>query len=311
MQWLNDIIVNATLSIIEELSNGKIKVVDSLTLRARGKVSPQDFGNAKVLLPLHIDNNHWVLGVVSEDHGKILLIDSLPSGRTKQAAADYIKFFYKKLLQTDDIWPQIVVISPLVQENHYDCGVALIIAAFHVAMDLEIEPDTDASVWRDVLFQLLQSLEAQGGVAGHAIGSLEQQIELLSLSVEATPSEVPTALSQLLCGISVNLMDLYHKTQRTLSTADSALKIVGIAKEAAVNAEALDIQERFQRVGEYCAMIVEKYSESARYLGRLTSKMRFVNNELRESRDELDRRGELTEETWVEVRLFTLAVGYY
>lgn len=362
-QWLDDVIINTTLRIIEELSNSRVKVVDSLTVKARGKVSSRDFANAKVLLPLHIDDVHWILGVVSEDRCKVDLIDPLPSGSSKQVAMESIKFVYRQVLQMDDIWPQITVVSPLVQEGASDCGVIVIIAAFHISLGLQIGADADTGFWRDMLSVLLGPQqqqqqrtgaaidsaeaipppEAQASPVGHPLSLLEQQIDLPSLpmriaspeSIEAipspdaranldrhplnlleqqidlpglpmrtAPSEIPTLLSGLLCGLSVDLMSRCHETQRTLSTADSALTIVRHAQEAAANAGLLDILGRFKRAGEYCAVVLEECNRGVDALNSLASTVRFANNEIREGGRDLHGGGDIDEDRWVRVRHF-------
>ncbi|KAK3336988.1 hypothetical protein B0T19DRAFT_57719 [Cercophora scortea] len=61
-QRLNDEIVNGALRLIKEASHNNVQVIDSLALRGGQLAARIDFRSTKVLLPMLIRNNHWVLG---------------------------------------------------------------------------------------------------------------------------------------------------------------------------------------------------------------------------------------------------------
>ncbi|KAK0703029.1 hypothetical protein B0T26DRAFT_729620, partial [Lasiosphaeria miniovina] len=151
-EWLTDEIVNGALHLIKEVSNDKVRIVDSLSHQSKRQPTRPDFLNNQVLLPMLIRRNHWVLGVY-EDRTGLLVYDSKWDPSTKDAVSDQAGIFFSEILRkVDDDCPQITVTAPLIQSNSSDCGILSIAAAFHKAMGLSIEPThVDPAVWRDFL----------------------------------------------------------------------------------------------------------------------------------------------------------------
>ncbi|KAK4207969.1 hypothetical protein QBC37DRAFT_379570, partial [Rhypophila decipiens] len=156
-EWLNDEIVIGALRLIKEVSKDKVVVIDSFALQGQERCPRVDFHNAKTLLPMLIRGNHWVLGVYDDDT-RLLVYDSLPCQTTNKDISDQTRKFFSEILGKDDIdYPRITITSPLIQVNSHDCGVLVIIAAFHEAMDLRIKPtDVDPCFWREILHRLLR-----------------------------------------------------------------------------------------------------------------------------------------------------------
>ncbi|KAH6641099.1 hypothetical protein F5144DRAFT_545201 [Chaetomium tenue] len=151
-QWLEGKVINGTLRLLKEVSNDSVQVVDSGDERVTGV----DFHKSKVLLPMLIRGNHWVLGVYKDSTG-LLVYDSLPSSITKSTLLNKARSLLPKLFQMDDKTnPEITITSPLLQTNADDCGVFSIIAAFHETMGFGITPtEIDPDFWRDILLRLL------------------------------------------------------------------------------------------------------------------------------------------------------------
>ncbi|KAM7182600.1 hypothetical protein V8F33_014185 [Rhypophila sp. PSN 637] len=144
-EWLNDEIVTGALRLIKEVSKDKVVIIDSCALQGQERCPRADFRNAKILLPMLIRRNHWVLGVYDDD-ARLLVYDSLPCQTTKEDISGRAHRFFSEILGKDDIDLHITITSPLLQVNSYDCRVLVIVAAFYEAMNLQIKPlDIDPS----------------------------------------------------------------------------------------------------------------------------------------------------------------------
>ncbi|KAK0654812.1 hypothetical protein B0T16DRAFT_890 [Cercophora newfieldiana] len=138
--WLNDEIVVGALRLIADASHRGVLVADStsLILRRPGRYS-------KVLLPILIRQNHWVLAVYNR--ARVLVYDSLPipTASTENEVSQHLHHFFSKTLQIDTLdHPAILITSPLQQKNGFDCGVLSIVAGFCEALDIRVPPEIDA-----------------------------------------------------------------------------------------------------------------------------------------------------------------------
>jgi len=228
--WLNDEIVVGALLLLEEVSNNKVRVVDSVA-----KTAPRiNFHKTKVLLPMLIYDNHWVLGVYEDSKG-LVVYDSDPKQTTVAEARKRLA----EVFQKKDI--RVTLTAPLLQTNADDCGILAIVAAFYETIGVGIEPtEIDPNFWRDILRQLLSPQSEVEHVPN------EPQIDLSGLPANARLSEVPGILSQ--C-----LRQPLDATKRKLASAEHALKMICRAREGATKAGLSDIIARFRRVEDYCA----------------------------------------------------------
>jgi hypothetical protein len=250
-KWLNDEIIIGTLRLLKEVSNNKVQVVDSLAEKA----TRIDFHKSKVLLPMLISGNHWVLGVY-EDR-TLLVYDSFPTSTTKSTILNKAYSLLPDIFKKDDKSdPKVTITSPLLQINNgddYDCGVFSIIAAFHETMDFGIKPmEIDPDFWRDILLRLLSPQPYSEHLP------VETQIDLPSLPANARSSELPAICSRFFQTISANLHEHSNDNKRKLSSAELVLKITRHAKEGATKAGLTDAIARFQHVEAYCDMEVRR-----------------------------------------------------
>ncbi|KAK3365102.1 hypothetical protein B0T24DRAFT_598406 [Lasiosphaeria ovina] len=264
-KWLTDEIINGALHLIKEVSNDKVQVVDSLSHQSKRQPARPDFLDHRVLLPMLIRRNHWVVGVY-EDRTGLLVYDSQWESTTKDAVSDQAGIFFSKILQKeDDDYPQITITAPLIQSNSNDCGVLSIAAAFHKAMGLSIEPThVNPAVWRDFLLRLLRP---QSDVDEHLNDSPPVKIELPCLPSTVPFSELPGALAQFFHAFLPRLRQWSDAIKKALVSRELVLKISRLAT-GATNASA-DAMARFQRVDDYYKAVVQRLraeEEQARIL---------------------------------------------
>lgn len=244
---LNSEILNGIIHLIAEVGN--VQVIDSLTLKSRQPAAITGLAsnpNTKILLPMHICGNHWVLGVY--DRTGLLVYDSLPSGDTLRDVSDQVLTFFSKILYLDeDDYPAIEVTSPMLQSNTNDCGIFCIIAAFCAAMDIQVPRQTDTTFWRYMLFQLLRpQLQVSDSRA--------QFIKFPTLPVEVPVSELPQVLTQASLSLSTSLNNILNKITKSSISAAHALEIASRTKKAIESNpnDMEDIRPRFEEMHRVC-----------------------------------------------------------
>ncbi|KAK0751896.1 hypothetical protein B0T18DRAFT_387953 [Schizothecium vesticola] len=117
-----------------------------------------------IILPLHICSNHWglaVLPLIGED--PVEFFDSLPSAARSQDAKRKVRELVHQLVCN---WPprgrqlpaslksdplRIISLAGPVQDNSYDCGVAVIMVAFHVIAKKRLPNSCHLGLWRRLL----------------------------------------------------------------------------------------------------------------------------------------------------------------
>jgi hypothetical protein len=237
-------VINGTLRLLKEVSNDSIQVVDSGDERVTGI----DFHKSKVLLPMLIGGNHWVLGVY-EDSAGLLVYDSLPTSTTRTAVVGRARRIFGK---DDGDNLDITITSPFLQTND-DCGVFSIIAAFHETMGFTIKPtEIDPDFWRDILLRLLSPQPYVEQVP------VETRIDLSGLPPNPRSSEIPTIVSQFFQTISASLHKHSNAKKKKLASAELVLKIIRHAKESATKANLRDAVTRFQCVEAYCQEAIKR-----------------------------------------------------
>ena len=261
-EWLNDEIIIGALRLLTEASNNGVQLVDSVAKNAPGI----DFHKAKVLLPMLIEGNHWVLGVYKSTG--LLVYDPLPSLTARNAIWSKARSILGGVFQKDDKdGPEMTITAPLLQANTDDCGVFTIIAGFHETMGLGINPlEIDAAFWRDVLLRLLSP---QPCVEQDV--PVETHVDLSGLPANARFSELDGILSQFLHTISTSLRQHSDASQKKVASAELVLDITRRAKQGAVEAGFPDAIARFQHAEAYCEEAIERWRRELELRQRIDS----------------------------------------
>ncbi|CAJ2508399.1 Uu.00g134250.m01.CDS01 [Anthostomella pinea] len=147
--WLNDEAINAILLIIRHAPGSSINVIDSVL----PTIKPPSFNARKMLIPMHVNRNHWVLAVIDEVRTSVVVYDSLPSLETRNEIRAQMEEVSKKYLKVN--LRSVHFTSPLLQDNHADCGVLLLVAAFYISAGLAIPYTVDVPFWREMIATLL------------------------------------------------------------------------------------------------------------------------------------------------------------
>ncbi|KAK0627079.1 hypothetical protein B0T14DRAFT_126915 [Immersiella caudata] len=217
--WLNDQIVFGALRLIADVSDKGVLVAEplSLSLRHDDRYQHDDRYN-KVLLPMQIRQNHWVIGVYKQE--RVLVYDSLPTQCTEEEVSPLLHQFFSKTLQMDTHdYPDIWFTTPLRQRNDFDCGVMCIVAGFCEASDIAVPPEIDATVWRNILLRLL-------GPPDPPVDEYRDDlIELPKTKLQASESELPGISSGWLTTVSRSLSRQSRTIQMAVYSAELYLKI--------------------------------------------------------------------------------------
>ena len=233
--WLNSEIVVGALRLLQEVSNIEVQVVDSLTQTTTGI----DFLNTKVLLPMLIHGDHWVLGVYKDSEG-LLVYDSNPKGTTATEARRVLA----EILQEDDRDIQVTITSPLLQTNDDDCGVFAIIAAFHEMMGFAINPlEIDPDFWRDILLRLLSPQP-------YPAETQKTQVNLPGLSGNTRLSEFS--------GISRRHLNANRKK---VASAQLVLQIAEYVEQNTRDTDPTDVTARFQHLEDHCKNVIQPFQK--------------------------------------------------
>jgi hypothetical protein len=143
--WLNDVIINAYAIKLRQVDEVKRPAEFSKTfihnthfykllisndgvtrVETHGGKEFNPFALEKLLVPIHIGGNHWVLAVINMAEKHIALYDSLNASTKKiaQHLKAYLEHMHKKVFGTplDNDWKDTTPPAPK-QENSDDCGV--------------------------------------------------------------------------------------------------------------------------------------------------------------------------------------------
>lgn len=138
-------------------------------LRGGGCLEAATTSATVILLPLHLDGNHWALAVLSlKEGGLIELFDSLPSLDRTENAEKLVREFLSELV---DVWPmenhsqlpagwqtgrpRLVSMAGPAQTNLHDCGVAIVVVAMHVIAEQRLPRKCCFGMWRRLFCSLL------------------------------------------------------------------------------------------------------------------------------------------------------------
>ncbi|TLS23493.1 uncharacterized protein PpBr36_06268 [Pyricularia pennisetigena] len=166
--WLNDEIINGSLSHLAKFINEKagIKDVRAQTPKCvllnshfysnvsankglgnterwmrRLGVRPDNFLNVETfIIPINLGRNHWTLAVVRPGKGEVAHIDSLgTSGSGQRAVTDLLMTWLRTFLGSrydEGHWKARNFVSP-VQTNGHDCGVHTITSGMCIALGID------------------------------------------------------------------------------------------------------------------------------------------------------------------------------
>lgn len=112
-----------------------------------------------ILLPLHVSDNHWCLGVI--EHAQLVATDirvynSLPSSESTAACRHFIARFIQYYLPETDVLTRIPIpyLSNL-QPNLFDCGVYVFVFSLFTLARKRFPAEVCSGLWRRVMFVLL------------------------------------------------------------------------------------------------------------------------------------------------------------
>jgi hypothetical protein len=178
--WITGTVINDVLGELSQgMGDGEMLVVDSALVtdpRAMcrrlgliGRIASGD--KRRIFLPLNIDNRHWVLVVLDQSAWRIELYDSLSrgsgSGEIQPEITKAIRAFFDAAMPTanydDWTWD-----TPLCtkQKDAFNCGVAILVCAVHLAAHIPLPQHADWTLWR-LLFAvfLTKTLKIEDGPA--------------------------------------------------------------------------------------------------------------------------------------------------
>lgn len=165
--WLNDVIINAYLHLLQVRSdslgkkqwfvtsflgeffkNNKQTFVKKMTVWLRKFLKNKPYTTIdRILLPVNINQNHWVLIEVDITGKRILYYDSL-KGRLSKARLSYLQAGLYAYLNTDplikiktffDTWEINSRAECPTQPNGYDCGVYTLFFARLIGSDIPLQ----------------------------------------------------------------------------------------------------------------------------------------------------------------------------
>ncbi|KAJ3956418.1 hypothetical protein N0V92_007033 [Colletotrichum tropicale] len=117
------------------------------------------------LIPLNIDNKHWVLLAVKPERSEIEVFDSAPETSSKEdvealiqgLCSSHLRSFFKANA------PNLSYRQALKQVDGFNCGVYTLIHAAYLLVGRRFPPTTAANVWRKALdsFNVASAREAE------------------------------------------------------------------------------------------------------------------------------------------------------
>lgn len=116
------------------------------------------------ILPLNHNHKHWTLAVVDIHNATVEYYDSLSPNEYHGIQA------LENLIKSRPTGPEDPVFKPIEdwtfrgmpcpeQQNNFDCGVCVVVFAYHVFLKLPLPPTLDTSLWRKLLRYFLDDHE--------------------------------------------------------------------------------------------------------------------------------------------------------
>lgn len=162
-QWLSASAINWSLVVLSPsnvrvLDNTVIELSDPAKIHCKKPLRFQE-NHRYVVLPLHRNQNHWVVVSLDLDAGEAVYFDSIAGGNTVPADVthllDELISSHPTLSQKD--WSYTGG-SCGVQKNSYDCGLHVVVTAIHHVAGLSQPENIDSVFWRGLLQHLLLPL---------------------------------------------------------------------------------------------------------------------------------------------------------
>lgn len=161
--WVNDAVIFAFNRIVEYVAGSDlVKIIDPIGVRNKREGSIRAT-SAVVLLPILVNENHWVVARIRSHRKMIDVFDSLPSYGNRTVARSKAEAFYKREIDPSTS-PSFSYSTPLRQDNSSDCGVAVMVTILYLSFGLQIEPGVDFAGCRRMLRDLLCDFTSQNDV---------------------------------------------------------------------------------------------------------------------------------------------------
>ncbi|GJC88587.1 hypothetical protein ColLi_11425 [Colletotrichum liriopes] len=163
--WFSDIYIDSLFRLITLASSANsVAHIDPL-ISSRCHNAPHHIiqltcgeSAATVLLPINIDDAHWVLAKVAIAQQSISIYDSLPSASSFEKIKEYMTRFINDAGAAN--WSTFAVRQKQCprQTDNYDCGVCVVILAMHIVTGIPFpEAENGSATWRKVLHVLSSS----------------------------------------------------------------------------------------------------------------------------------------------------------
>jgi hypothetical protein len=154
--WLRGDVINACLSEMAIGSAGCILAIDSLE-EAAERIHPKVADRLRtawtqrqgtVLVPVHVDGNHWLLLELTLDKQSGLVFDSLGSVNVLGKVRTRLAQLFERCDIAHDMksWQLDLACHPQ-QHDSYSCGTATLMAAFYRVAGVEHMPCPDYLLW--------------------------------------------------------------------------------------------------------------------------------------------------------------------
>lgn len=270
--WINDSVIHSFLKVLEPLLDPAVtRLVDPISVPAKGSHSfPL---SSTVLIPVHINKDHWVVARIAQEHEEVDIYDSFPLRHHREEARGIIIDFMQKHKMGRGIAPKFSYTAPLLQENGQDCGVAAIMTIFELALDSPIDHRMDLSCCRRLLYEILEDphvpreREREFQVKKHQVSELVRDTtQKQSISVAQWTQMLE---GMLLWGTRVS-RDLEEESGKL-----AEIKVSGWASEALNlirKAKALAQSREDQHMEEICLRLKQAEGALERELGCLKQK---------------------------------------
>lgn len=175
--WLNDEVINAYLGVLQQRGRGRIwcpnsffwsKLRDDGTAAVRRWAARAGVEMASlelILLPLHLNEDHWALGAMNFQSSSLGYFDSLgydPPSEFITRSQEYLHAIGAAAAEKPR-WPLVQEPQPVpLQENDADCGVFLCMFAEHLARGMPASAcqAARAAEFRAEIFLTLLSISA-------------------------------------------------------------------------------------------------------------------------------------------------------
>ncbi|AAR26952.1 FirrV-1-E3 [Feldmannia irregularis virus a] len=149
--WLDDVVINSYVTLVSDRAQMEGKTVinmDSLFYSVFEKYQnyervkgfsfdkPTTNKRAKILIPVNVDNNHWILVVVDNRKKTVTAYDSLGVSRRKVTSDIMLwlqkEYRHKKVPFNRAEWTTVTTGQCPTQNNGNDCGIFTLVTAAHI-----------------------------------------------------------------------------------------------------------------------------------------------------------------------------------